>query len=46
MARLRYGFVVKCTGCDKDADRNIVAECVDSKEGVPVFNRTVMLKDS
>ncbi|MBI4189194.1 MAG: glutamine--tRNA ligase, partial [Betaproteobacteria bacterium] len=23
--RLRYGFVVKCTGCDKDASGNIVA---------------------
>jgi len=37
MARLRYGFVVKCTGCDKDADGNVVAvHCdylPDSKSG-------------
>jgi glutaminyl-tRNA synthetase len=25
MARLRYGYVVKCTGCEKDADGNITA---------------------
>ncbi len=25
MARLRYGYVVKCTGCDKDADGKVVA---------------------
>jgi glutaminyl-tRNA synthetase len=25
MVRLRYGYVVKCTGCDKDADGNITA---------------------
>jgi glutaminyl-tRNA synthetase len=25
MARLRYGFVVKCTGCEKDADGNVTA---------------------
>jgi glutaminyl-tRNA synthetase len=37
--RLRYGFVVECTGCDKDADGNIVAvHCnyfADSKSGTP-----------
>jgi glutaminyl-tRNA synthetase len=37
MARLRYGFVVKCTGCDKDADGNVTAvHCEylpDSKSG-------------
>jgi len=37
--RLRYGFVVKCTGCDKDADGNITAvHCeymADSKSGTP-----------
>ena len=35
--RLRYGFVVECTGCDKDADGNVVAvHCTyfaDSKSG-------------
>ncbi len=25
MARLRYGYVVKCTGCEKDADGNVIA---------------------
>jgi len=25
MARLRYGYVVKCTGCDKDANGKVVA---------------------
>ena len=39
MARLRYGYVVKCTGCDKDADGNVVAvHCEylpDSKSGTP-----------
>ncbi|UCD67597.1 MAG: glutamine--tRNA ligase, partial [Betaproteobacteria bacterium] len=25
MVRLRYGYVVKCTGCDKDADGNVAA---------------------
>jgi len=25
MARLRYGYVVKCTGCDRDADGKVVA---------------------
>jgi len=37
--RLRYGFVVKCTGCDKDADGNTTAvHCdymADSKSGTP-----------
>ncbi len=35
--RLRYGYVVECTGCDKDADGNIIAvHCnyfADSKSG-------------
>ena len=37
--RLRYGYVVECTGCDKDEDGNIVAvHCQyfpDSKSGTP-----------
>ncbi|MDP1605912.1 MAG: glutamine--tRNA ligase/YqeY domain fusion protein [Rhodocyclaceae bacterium] len=37
--RLRYGFVIECTGCDKDADGNVVAVhcnyCADSKSGTP-----------
>ena len=37
--RLRYGFVVKCTGCEKDAAGNIVAVHAeyfpDSKSGTP-----------
>jgi len=37
--RLRYGYVVTCTGCDKDADGNIVAvHCdylPDTKSGTP-----------
>jgi glutaminyl-tRNA synthetase len=37
--RLRYGFVVKCVGCDKDAAGNITAvHCdymADSKSGTP-----------
>lgn len=37
--RLRYGYVVKCTGCDKDADGRIVAvRCEylpDTKSGTP-----------
>ena len=37
--RLRYGYVVKCTGCDKDADGNITAvHCEylpDTKSGTP-----------
>lgn len=35
--RLRYGFVVECTGCDKDAEGNVIAvHCnyfADSKSG-------------
>ncbi|OJZ21740.1 MAG: glutamine--tRNA ligase [Thiobacillus sp. 65-29] len=37
--RLRYGYVVKCTGCDKDADGRITAvHCdylPDTKSGTP-----------
>ncbi len=37
--RLRYGFVVECTGCDKDASGNVIAvRCnyfADSKSGTP-----------
>ncbi len=37
--RLRYGYVVKCTGCDKDADGTVVAvHCEylpDTKSGTP-----------
>ena len=37
--RLRYGFVVKCIGCDKDADGHITAVHAeyfpDSKSGTP-----------
>jgi len=37
--RLRYGYVVKCTGCDKDADGTIIAvHCdylPDTKSGTP-----------
>ena len=40
--RLRYGFVVECTGCDKDADGNIVTvHCdyfADSKSGTEGAN--------
>ena len=39
MARLRYGFVIQCTGCDKDAQGNITAVHAqlqpDSKSGTP-----------
>jgi glutaminyl-tRNA synthetase len=39
MARLRYGFVVKCTGCDKDENGKVTAvHCEylpDSKSGTP-----------
>ncbi len=39
MVRLRYGYVVKCTGCERDADGNIttvLAEYMpDSKSGTP-----------
>jgi glutaminyl-tRNA synthetase len=35
--RLRYGYVIECTGCDKDADGNVTAvHCIyfpDSKSG-------------
>ncbi|CAL93453.1 glutamine--tRNA ligase/YqeY domain fusion protein [Azoarcus olearius] len=37
--RLRYGYVVKCTGCEKDADGNVTAVLAeymaDSKSGTP-----------
>jgi len=37
--RLRYGFVIECTGCDKDAAGNVVTvHCnyfADSKSGTP-----------
>ena len=37
--RLRYGFVVKCVGCDKDAAGNVIAVhaeyFADSKSGTP-----------
>ncbi|MBI1905563.1 MAG: glutamine--tRNA ligase/YqeY domain fusion protein [Rhodocyclales bacterium] len=39
LVRLRYGYVVKCTGCEKDADGNVttvLAEYMpDSKSGTP-----------
>ena len=39
LVRLRYGFVVKCLGCDKDEQGNIIAvHCEymsDSKSGTP-----------
>jgi glutaminyl-tRNA synthetase len=39
MARLRYGFVVKCTGCDKDENGRVTAvHCdylPDSRSGTP-----------
>ncbi|MBS0542722.1 MAG: glutamine--tRNA ligase/YqeY domain fusion protein [Proteobacteria bacterium] len=39
MVRLRYGFVVKCTGCEKDAAGNVTAVLAeympDSKSGTP-----------
>jgi glutaminyl-tRNA synthetase len=39
MARLRYGYVVECTGCDKDASGKVVAvHCnylPDTKSGTP-----------
>lgn len=38
-ARLRYGYIVECTGCDKDVDGNVVAvHCnylPDTKSGTP-----------
>lgn len=37
--RLRHGYVIECTGCDKDADGNIIAVHAnyfpDSKSGTP-----------
>ncbi|AST31430.1 glutamine--tRNA ligase/YqeY domain fusion protein [Ralstonia solanacearum] len=37
--RLRYGYVIECTGCDKDADGNITAVHAniipDTKSGTP-----------
>jgi glutaminyl-tRNA synthetase len=39
MVRLRYGYVVKCTGCEKDADGNVtVVHCeylTETKSGTP-----------
>ncbi|MDO9051830.1 MAG: glutamine--tRNA ligase/YqeY domain fusion protein [Methylotenera sp.] len=39
MVRLRYGYVVKCTGCEKDAQGNVtVVHCdylPDTKSGTP-----------
>ena len=39
MARLRYGYVVKCTGCEKDAEGRVTAVLAeylpDSKSGTP-----------
>ena len=39
MSRLKYGYVISCTGCEKDADGNItavLAEIVpDTKSGTP-----------
>jgi glutaminyl-tRNA synthetase len=39
MARLRYGYVVKCTGCERDADGKISAVLAeylpDTKSGTP-----------
>jgi len=39
MARLRYGYVVQCTGCEKDADGNVTAVLCeylpDTKSGTP-----------
>lgn len=39
MVRLRYGYVVKCTGCEKDANGNVtVVHCEylpDTKSGTP-----------
>jgi glutaminyl-tRNA synthetase len=40
--RLKYGYVVECTGCDKDADGNVIAvHCnyfADSKSGTEGAN--------
>ena len=39
LVRLRYGYVVKCTGCEKDGDGNVTAVLAeympDSKSGTP-----------
>ncbi|MFT4173191.1 MAG: glutamine--tRNA ligase/YqeY domain fusion protein [Rhodocyclaceae bacterium] len=39
MARLKYGYVIRCTGCEKDADGHVtavLAEIVpDTKSGTP-----------
>ncbi|HEX5392874.1 MAG TPA: glutamine--tRNA ligase/YqeY domain fusion protein, partial [Rhodocyclaceae bacterium] len=39
LVRLRYGFVIKCIGCDKDANGNVIAVHAelqpDSKSGTP-----------
>jgi glutaminyl-tRNA synthetase len=39
MARLRYGYVVKCTGCEKDADGKVTAVLCEylpeTKSGTP-----------
>ena len=39
MVRLRYAYVVKCTGCEKDADGNVTAVLAeylpDSRSGTP-----------
>jgi glutaminyl-tRNA synthetase len=39
LVRLRYGYVVKCTGCEKDADGKVTAVLAeympDSKSGTP-----------
>ncbi len=39
MARLRYGYVVKCTGCEKDADGRVTAVLCEylpeTKSGTP-----------
>jgi glutaminyl-tRNA synthetase len=41
--RLRYGYVVKCTGCDKDADGNVTTVHCDyipeTKSGTPGADR-------
>lgn len=38
-ARLKYGYIVECTGCDKDADGKVIAvHCTylpDTKSGTP-----------
>lgn len=39
MARLKYGYVIKCTGCEKDANGNVIAVLADivpdTKSGTP-----------